>query len=109
MATGLEMFGLLSPDDGDQEYEVPPLLVRETGFPVHTVELFPAVTETVWIATFRETGVEAQPFLLYAVTDIVPLGPGPQFTETVFVPWPEEIFPPEAVQEKEVPPEAETL
>ena len=59
--------------------------------------------------TFKVMGVDAHPFELNPVTVILPFGPFPQFTFTMFVPCPEEIVPPVTDHVKELPLEAATL
>lgn len=109
VATGFEIVELLNPPEGLHEYVLPPLPESETGSPAHTVLFGPAATVTDWIDTFNVRGAAAHPFLLYAVTEMLPLGPLPQFTLTVLVPCPDKIVPPVAVQVNEVPLAAETL
>ena len=63
VATGLEIFGLLSPVAGDHEYAEPPEALSVVFVPVQMVELIPGgttgveVTVTTNVAVFGPQGV----------------------------------------------------
>jgi hypothetical protein len=63
VATGLEMFGLLNPADGDQLYADPPLAVRVVEPPIHRV----APPEAEALGT-GFTAIKAVPFAVHPFT-----------------------------------------